>query len=145
MEIVTEEEFDEAIGKYTVTAAQIREAYDRFNPDFPGRAISWDVGLISMVKDVGEYGKYYRGSYTIPNFHVHATLASAFDGTSEEVRSKRNLEYADFALLNATIVFLLVIREQNKIFGLNLDAEIDNCDREMCEVWRPTGAKNGAE
>ncbi len=134
--IVTEKEFDETIGA-TTTAAQIREAHERIRPEFRGRQLSW-LPLHEIVKDVGgPYAHHYPGSYTIPNFKVHATLASAFDGTPEDVRAERNVQNADFALLSATALFLLVIREQNTMFHLGLDAEIDRCDAAMLEAWKP--------
>jgi hypothetical protein len=89
-----------------------------------------------MVEDVGEpYKMFYVGSYTIPNFHVHATLASAFDGTPEEVREERNSKNADFALLNATGCLLFAMREQNKLFDLKLDEELDTCEKDVRAVF----------
>jgi hypothetical protein len=135
LKIVTEKQFDEAFGS-TATVAQMTELYERFKPEFPGRAVSWDGGLISMVEDVGDpYKMFYVGSYTIPNFHVHATLASAFDGTPEEVREERNIQNADFALLNATGCLLFAMREQNRLFDLKLDEELDICEKDVRDVF----------
>jgi hypothetical protein len=114
LKIVSEEEFDESFG--TGSVAGVTERYERFKPEFPSRALSWDGSLISMVEDLGApYDKYYLGSYTIPNFDVHATYASAFDGTPENVRAERDIKNADFALLNATACLLFALREQNRL------------------------------
>jgi Family of unknown function (DUF5677) len=58
LKVMTKEPFDDALGE-TATVAQITELYERFKPEFPGRAISWDVRLISMVEDVGEPYKMF--------------------------------------------------------------------------------------
>jgi hypothetical protein len=101
---------------------------------------------ISMVREVGEpYSTYFLGSYSMPNLQIHATLASMFDGTPEEVRAKRNLDLADFTLLHATVAFMLVIREQNILFGLSLDADIESCERDVLEIWQPRKATNAPE
>jgi hypothetical protein len=82
--------------------------------------------------DLGDpYDKYYLGSYPIPKFQVHATYASAFDGTPEDIRGKRNIQNADFALLNASACLLFAMREQNKLFGLNLDEELEACEKDV--------------
>jgi len=135
LKIVTEEQFNEAFGAAR-TVAKITELYQRFKPEFPGRAISWDVSLISMAEDVGDpYDKYYLGSYTIPNLHVHATYASAFDGTPEKLRAELNIQNADFALLNATACLLFTMREQNNIFGLGLNDELETCEKDVVDVF----------
>lgn len=135
LKLVTEKQFNEAFGS-PHAMAEIIKLYERFRPEFPDRAVSWDVGLNSMVKDLGDpYKMFYVGAYVLPKFHVHATLASAFDGTPETVREERNLRDADFALLNATACLLFAISEQNKMFDLKLDAQLDTCEKDVEGVF----------
>lgn len=101
-------------------------------------AISWDVDVKTMVDRVGEpFGVLYFGCYVLANLHVHATLASAFqrdsnDGTSEQ----RNIDEAEFSVINAILTFLAVIQSQDHLFKLGLDDEIGVCRRDVDEVWR---------
>jgi len=144
LEIVDEKGFNEAFAP-SASVASIRQLYDRFRAEFPGRAASWDVGLNKMAKALGDpYDKYYLSSYTIPNFHVHATLASALDGTPKEIRAERNIQNADFALFNATACLLFVMREQNNLFHLGLEAEIEGCERDVIDVFVPFKAEKRA-
>jgi hypothetical protein len=117
------------------TVESIRGAYEKFKPEFKvtvchqcgrkGTAFSWDIDVASMVLDVGEpYETSYLGSYCLPNLQIHATLASMFDGTPRELRLKQILDEADLALLNATVAFIDVIRQQNRVYGLNLDSDL---------------------
>jgi len=154
LELVSEKEFDEAMAPKT-TAAQIREYREMVKPDFQvelcrechhlGTASSWDEkGVLAQVQDVGgPYGKFYLGSYAIPNMHVHASLTSAFqeyDKDPEEERVKQRRHEADFALLNAWALLLMVVRSQDSLFALSLEAEIEACEKEWGEVWAPPTA-----
>jgi hypothetical protein len=101
-----------------------------------GTAFSWDIDVASMVHDVGDpYDKYYLGSYTIPNLHVHATLASVFHEPDPDVKLKRSQEEAEFALVNATAMLILAIRSQNILFEMSLDDEIETCERDLVDVF----------
>jgi hypothetical protein len=134
LRVVMEEQFDAALGVGSVSRR--KEAYEQFKPEFRGRELSWDVGLGKMVEELGDpYDRYYLGSYTIPNFRVHATVASTFDGTAEGIRAERNIQNADFALLNATSCLLLALREQNRIFDLRLDGELQVCEEDLVDVF----------
>jgi len=145
LSIVSEKEFDESMK--SVTASQVRELYEQVKPEFQttlckkcghkGTAFSWDIDVASMVRDAGDpYGRYYLGAYAIPNFHIHATHASAFpDSPNEEQTPERNRHEAEFALLNATIMLLLVIRSQDALFSLNLAVDIDKCEKDVADVW----------
>jgi hypothetical protein len=144
LQVVTEEAFDEGMGDPENTVAKIKERYQRYKTEFivtqcrdcgrQGTAISWDRDLAAMVHSVGEpYKAYYFGAYALPNLHVHATVASMFDGTETHVRAERRLSDADFALMHATFVFLDVLRKQNELFQLGLD--IDTCERLFAAVW----------
>ncbi len=150
LKVVTEEQFDEAINQ--TTAAQIRELREKVKPEFQvtlcnncgrrGTAFSWDIDVASMVHDVGDpYDKYYLGCYTIPNLHVHATLASVFHEPDSDAKLKRSQEDAEFALLNATAMLILAIRCQNVLFEMHLDNDIETCERDVADVFinRPRG------
>jgi hypothetical protein len=146
LKIVTEEQFNSAIR--VTTAAEIRERREQVKPEFQvrlcdecghmGTAFSWDTrDVAAMVHDIGDpYDKYYLGSYTIPNLHVHATLASVFHEPDPTAKLKKNQEEADFALLCATAMLILAIRSQNVLFALNLDAEIETCERDVTDVFQ---------
>jgi hypothetical protein len=70
---------------------------------------------------VGEpYKKVFLLAYTNPNFHIHATLASA--SPHDETREEKDSETA---LIVATELFLAVLRSQNAFFSLKLDDEIE--------------------
>jgi Family of unknown function (DUF5677) len=125
LELISEEVFDEAMAPKT-TVAQIRANREMVKPEFQvevcrechrkDTAFSWDEkGVLAQVQDVGfPYDKLYLGAYTIPNIYVHASLASAFQ------ESDAHHHEAEFALISATAVFLLVIRSQNTLFSLGL-------------------------
>lgn len=146
LKLVSEEEFDKAIAPKT-SAAQIREFREMVKPEFQvelckechhiGTAFSWDKrDVLAQVQDVGDlYGQFYLGSYTMPNLHVHATLASTKKDDPLEDRVKDRRREADFALMNAMAVMLMVMRTQNNLFSLALDADLETCEREWTEVW----------
>lgn len=144
LKVVTEEQFDDAIR--LTSAAQIRELRDQVKPEFQvtlcnkcghkGTAFSWDVDVASMVNDVGNpYDVYYLGAYTIPNLHVHATLASVFHEPDPDAKLKRSQEDAEFALMNATAMLILAIKSQNILFGVALDDEIGTCEEDFADVF----------
>jgi uncharacterized protein DUF5677 len=145
LEVVTEDEFDGVVGK-TATVAQIREAYESVKDQFQMTdcskcktkrpAISWDIDVTAMVKKVGPpLSKYFMGSYTIPTLHIHATLASALKHEPLAVRRQQDILEGEFALVNATLIILFVIRQQNDMFKLNLDDDILMCDGLFGDVW----------
>jgi hypothetical protein len=95
--------------------------------------------VLAQVQDVGDpYGKFYLGSYAMPIMHTHASLTSALqESRPEEERVKQRRQEAEFALLNAWAVLLMVIHSQDALFSLGLEAEIEACEREWVEVWGP--------
>ncbi len=151
LKVVTEKEFYEVMGR-TTTAAQIREFYNQVKPEFQTTLCdrcsttriqsTWDLDVAAMVHKVGDpYDKYYLGAYTIPTLQIHATLASVFDCQEEGARIKQKQEEAKFALLNATFILIRVIRSQNELFSLNLDRQIEACEKDVVEVWSPHSAQ----
>lgn len=79
---------------------------------------------------------YFLNGYAMPTLHIHATMVSGFDGRDREdatsIQNRRR--ECDITLYTATSVFVLVMRMQSKIFGLGLDAELDDCEKRM-EPW----------
>jgi hypothetical protein len=146
LKLVTEEEFDKAMAPKT-TAAQIREFREMVKPEFQvevckkchhvDTAFSWDKrDVLAQVQDVGDlYGHFYLGAYAMPNLHVHATLASVRRDIPFEERVLDQRREADFALMNAMAVLLMVIRSQNTLFSLALEADVEACEREWSQVW----------
>jgi hypothetical protein len=118
------------------TVAEIRERYEQYKGAFKATACaacgmktppSWDLDLASMVQKAGEpYQKVFLLAYTNPNFKIHATLASA--SPHDESREEKD---AAAALIVATELFLAVMRSQNALFSLKLEAEIDACTNDL--------------
>jgi hypothetical protein len=118
------------------TVPEIRERYERYKGTFKATACtacgvktppSWDLDLVSMVQKVGEpYQQVFLLAYTNPNFKIHATLASA--SPTDEGREDKD---AETALLVGTELLLAVMKSQNALFSLKLDAEIEACTNEL--------------
>jgi hypothetical protein len=118
------------------TVAETRKRYEQYKGNFKATACStcglktppsWDVDLVSMVHQVGEpFKKVFLLAYTSPNFKIHATLASA--SHHDEDREEKD---AETALIVATELFLCVIRSQNALFSLKLEADIEACNNEL--------------
>ena len=148
MAVVTQEQFDVAVAGAGTSFETIKALYDTIAPEFQitkcskcktkETAFSWDIDIASMVNTIGEpYTNLYGNCYSIPTLYIHATLASAcsreaVQGTQEE----RKIHDAETSLIMATLTFLSVIRSQNKIFSLALDDKIQECYREVSEVWQ---------
>ena len=128
LELVNEAEFDKVMGSKE-TVAEIRKRFQNIKPDFP-RTVSWDQSVGSMAKELGvSYSQFYLVCYAIPNFPIHATLASA---ARWEGQGNSDSE-ADLVVLNAALVFALVLDSQNKLFGLNLETEIATLWQDLME------------
>jgi hypothetical protein len=149
LQVTTEEEFDRVATPLN-SAAQIREMYEKVKPEFQvtqcsrckatGTAFSWDTRDVpSMVHDVGDdYKTYYLGGYALPNLHIHATLANAmkeFNDPDQTARVKRHQYEADYTLMHATALLVLVIRSQDTLFALGLDKDLEQCDSDFREVF----------
>ena len=59
------------------------------------------------------------------------------DKKPDEERKAQRRSESDFALQNAHAIILMVIRSQNELFSLGLEDEIEACERDWVEVWRP--------
>jgi len=141
LRLVPEEMFDQAMAPKT-SAAQIREYYALFKGEFESTVCkkcckkqtqrSWDIDVTAMAQKVGEpYSTLFLLGYTIPTTNIHATLASAFDGTERGEPS----EHDNITLIVATEIFLQVLRSQNALFSLGLDAKLESCAQKFCDIW----------
>ncbi len=118
------------------TVAEVRKRYEQYKGNFKATACpacgvktppTWDLDLVSMIRRVGEpYQNVFVLAYTNPNFKIHATLASASPHDEGEEEKE-----AETALIVATELFLAVIRAQNALFSLKLDAEIHACTNDL--------------
>jgi hypothetical protein len=150
---VTERQWDDALGPDT-SAAAVRERYKQYKPEFQitgcakcktaRTAVTWDLDIPSMVNNVGPpYTNIFLMGYAIPNLHVHATLSSALKdfegerGQDLEARADRKREDGEFVVSLATGLFIQVMRNQNTLFSLGLDAALDACDQDLIDVWEP--------
>jgi hypothetical protein len=104
-----------------------------------------------MVHDVGSpYTNIFLMGYAVPNLHIHATLSSAMKDFDKErrqdleARANRKRDDGEFVLSLATVVLIRVMRFQNALFGLGLDAELDACDQDVMDVWMPTFDANNS-
>jgi hypothetical protein len=81
-----------------------------------------------MVHKFGDpYKQLYLMGYALPNFSIHATLASA-------ARYDANDDSPDFVLLNAMWAFVLVLISHNNQFNLQFNSELDGLWKEI-EDW----------
>jgi hypothetical protein len=142
LKLFTQEEFEKVAGAGSI--AQVQDWYQKVKPEFQTAQCkkcgttrtqsSWDIDFASMVQKAGDpYRMYFLNGYAMPTLHIHATMVSGFDGRDREdatsIQNRRR--ECDITLYTATSVFLLVMRMQNKLFGLGLDAELDDCEKWM--------------
>jgi len=116
--------------------AEVLKRYEQYKGNFKAKECkvcgartpaTWDIDLVSMVARVGEpYQTVFVIAYTSANFQIHATLASA--ALHDESREDKD---AKTALIVATELLLAVIRSQNALFSLNLDADIEACTNDL--------------
>ena len=147
LKVLTEQEWDATVEPGR-TVAEIKSRFEAVKADFqqhcqkcktPRLAITWDLDVASMVRKVGApYDTYYLGAYTTPNLALHATLASAMreDNKDKEARRTQLLDQADFSLFCAQMLLVEVVRSQNALFSLNLDADLQATEDAVAKVWK---------
>jgi hypothetical protein len=147
LKMATEAEWDTVMGRDN-TAAEVRSRFDAVKAEFaqggknskrPRPSVSWDLDVASMVRRVGApFDLYYLGAYTIANFEIHASLASAMreDNKDKDARRVQRLKQADFALFCSAMLLVEVIRSQNTLFALSLDGELQAVENDVAKVWK---------
>jgi hypothetical protein len=147
LKVLTEQEWDAAVEPGN-EAAEIKSRFEAVKADFqqhcqkcktPRLAMTWDLDLASMVHKVGApYDQYYLGAYTTPNLELHATLSSAMreDNKDKDARRTQLLNHADFALFCSQMLLVEVVRSQNALFSLNLDADLQATEDAVAKVWK---------
>ena len=141
LQLVSEEVFDQEMAPRT-SAAQIKEYFKLYKGEFEMTVCkkcctirpqaSWDLDVPSMAQKVGEpYRKHFLLGYTIPTMLIHATLASAFNGMEQG----ESPEHDDITLMVATDIFVKVLRSQNALFSIRLEATLESCAQQFPGVW----------
>lgn len=146
LKVVSAHEFSRVMGPGN-DAGSIRLRFEQLKPEFEVALCkkcgtkriqgNWDLDVASMVHKLGDpYAQLYLIAYTIPNFHIHATLASVSRlEKDEESRAKQRRQEGRTALLTACHLFLLVLQSQDLVFSLGLAKEIDTCESKLAECW----------
>jgi hypothetical protein len=139
LKVVTEKEFDDLVGAPN-TAAEIRNRYKQVKNEFQIADCktcgttrvqpTWDLDVAAMVHKLGgAFQGFYLPNYAIPNLAIHATLASA-DSPLREGTEEAHRE-ADLQVLCGCHLLVLVMRSQNELFSLKLEAEINACEQDV--------------
>jgi len=158
LKVTTEEQWNSAM-RPDNAAAEIRNRFETVKKEFEQAdckkcktrrpAITWDLDVASMVREVGApYDMYYLLAYTNANLEIHATLASALreDSKDQAARRARRRSQADIAFFCAGLLLVEVVRSQNTLFALNLDDEIQAAEEAMARLWKESiDARNSAE
>jgi hypothetical protein len=101
--------------------------------------MSWDkLSVEAMAKKAGDlYKALYLGGYALPNLHVHATLTSAvyLEGADETCAAGVRKYEAYSNMGQAAAIMLLVLKEQNALFKLGLDKELEAAEKAFAEEW----------
>lgn len=122
---------------------QFKDEYEKAKPDFQETvcekcdkkrlAPSWDIDFTSMVERVkqGYDGGVFLAAYTMPTLSLHATFLSTLRHRAPDEQAIFTAEREGYlAVLTAMLLMIQVIRSQNALFNLNLDADIDACQNE---------------
>lgn len=101
--------------------------------------MSWDKASIGeMARKAGDlYKALYLGGYVMPNLHVHARLTSAvrLEGLDEKAAAifRKRTAYSNMG--QASAIMLLVLKEQNELFKLGLEQELEAAEKALAEEW----------
>ena len=135
---ITESRIDTDVGPPN-TVAEIRERFIKHKGEFKATECeicgiktpaSWDIDFSSMVRQVGEpFNKLFLLANNNPNFLIHATLSSA-----EPRDDSREEADAQTAVMIAIDLLISVMKSQNALFGLKLDADINLCGKDLLDA-----------
>jgi hypothetical protein len=144
---VSKEEFDKrvppenSIAKVTERRNEVIDEFKVKECEVCGMKapMSWDKQSVgAMAKKVGDlYKAFYLGGYAMPNLHVHATLMSAvrLEGLDEQAAAivRKRTAYSNMG--QAAAIMHLVLQEQNQLFKLGLDQELEAAEKAIAEEW----------
>ena len=101
--------------------------------------VSWEkASMPEMAKKAGDfYRALYLGGYAMTNLYVYATFASAvgLEGLDEKTAAIFRKDTAYSNMGQASAVMLLVLKEQNELFKLGLEQEIEAAENAIVEEW----------
>ena len=140
LKVASESEFDALMGPRN-RAAEIRKRYQEVKTEFQTTVCencgtkrtqpSWDMDAPAMVHKLGGlYRHFYLPNYSVPNFHIHATLASS---TFEKDADSAHRE-ADLQVVCAIFLMLLSLRFQESIFHLGLERALEACEQAIVNL-----------
>jgi hypothetical protein len=144
---VSEEDFakhmppDNSIAKVTERRNEVIEEFKVKDCEVCGvvAPMSWDTHSVgAMAKKAGDlYKALYLGGYAMPNLHVHATLTSAvrLEGLDDKAAAivRKRTAYSNMG--QASAIMLLVLKEQNELFKLGLEDELEAAEKAIAEEW----------
>jgi len=144
---VSEEDFDKhmppenSIAKATERRNEVKDEFKVEECEVCGMEapVSWDKHSIgAMARKAGPlYNAHYLGGYAMPNLHVHATFTSAvrLEGVDEKTAAIFRAREAYSNMGQASSIMLLVLKEQNELFKLGLDEELEAAEKAIAEEW----------
>jgi uncharacterized protein DUF5677 len=132
---VGDAELDAVLRENSIKATQ--RNYEKYKVEFlkpDGKKVrpSWDIDFASQVRNVGSpFEEYYLAAYLLPTNHVHATLTSIM---RPEERQPAEVQ-ADITLMMAHVLFTKVIELHGCLFGLSLEADLQQCSEDFADLW----------
>ncbi len=144
---VSEEAFDrymppeKSVAKITERRNEVKDEFKVEECEVCGMEapMSWDkLSIGAMAKKAGPlYKAFYLGGYAIPNLHVHATLVSAvyLEGADEKTATAVRKYEAYSNMGQASAIVLFVLQEQNELFKLGLERELEAAEKAIAEEW----------
>lgn len=146
LDVVSPAEFDAFMGSPN-TEVEIRKRFQEIKPEFEMTLCkkcgtkrtrpSWDIEIAGMVHKLGGlYRRFYLPNYSVPNFEIHATLASSVVKTDQLEVSRRE---ADLQVVCASFLMLLALRSQELLFHLGLESELEGSEEAINNLRPPRG------
>jgi hypothetical protein len=132
---------DYSIDKITERRNEVKEEFKVQECEACGMEapMSWDKASIGeMARKAGPlYKAHYLGGYAMPNRHIHATFTSAvyMEGIDEKTAAIVRNRTAYSNMGQASAIMLLVLQEQNELFKLGLEQELEGAEKAIAEEW----------
>lgn len=132
---------DYSIAKVTERRNEVKDEFKVEECEVCGMKapVSWDPHSVgAMAKKAGDlYKALYLGGYVMPNLQVHATFASAvrLEGLDEKTAAifRKRAAYSNMG--QASAIMLLVLKEQNELFKLGLEQELETVEKAVADEW----------